>query len=133
MPTVICLFDERTEAMRASDALLSGGFRSAELDILTNDDQDDVPKLARRDDSVPLAGVTDMPQRLPSLPSNRAFVVQFRLPSEGKPMVWEGRVEHVLSGQAQRFESQEQLWVFITRVLTALQSRPHPGTAQDME
>jgi hypothetical protein len=73
-----------------------------------------------------------MAQRLPSLPSNRAFVVQFRLPSEANLMVWEGRVEHVLSGQAQRFESQEQLWAFITRVLTALQSRPLPGTAQDM-
>ena len=52
MPTVIGLFD-RTEAMRAYDALLSGGSRSADLDILTNDDQDDVPKLARLGDSVP--------------------------------------------------------------------------------
>jgi stress response protein YsnF len=53
MPTVIGLFDERAEAMRAYDALLSSGFRSADLDILTNDDQDDVPKLARLGDSVP--------------------------------------------------------------------------------
>jgi hypothetical protein len=53
MPTVIGLFDERAEARRAYDALLSGGFRSAELDILTNDDKDDVPKLARLGDSVP--------------------------------------------------------------------------------
>ena len=74
-----------------------------------------------------------MPQRLPSLPSNRAFIVQFRLPSESKPMVWEGRVEHVISGQAQRFQSQEQLWAFITCVLTTLQSGPRSGTAQDME
>ena len=74
-----------------------------------------------------------MPRRLPSLPSNRAFVVQFRLPSQGESMVWEGRVEHVVSGQAQRFESQEQLWAFITRVLTALQSDWLPGTTQDME
>jgi stress response protein YsnF len=53
MPTVIGLFDERAEAMRAYDALLSGGFRSADLDILTSDDKDDVPKLARLGDSVP--------------------------------------------------------------------------------
>jgi stress response protein YsnF len=53
MPTVIGLFDDRTEAMRAYDALLSGGFRSADLDILTNDDKDDVPKLAKLGDSVP--------------------------------------------------------------------------------
>ena len=41
-----------------------------------------------------------MAQRLPSLPSNRAFVVQFRLPSADRPMMWEGQVEHVVSGQA---------------------------------
>ena len=70
----------------------------------------------------------------PSIPGNRTFfVVQFRLPSEGKPMVLEGLVEHLVSGQAQRFESQEQLWAFITRVLTALQSRSLPSAAQDME
>jgi hypothetical protein len=74
-----------------------------------------------------------MAQRLPSLPSNRAFVVQFRLPSADSPMMWEGRVEHVVSGQAQRFESQEQLWTFITRVLTTLQSHSLPNAAQDME
>ena len=53
MPTVIGLFDDRTEAMRAYDALLSGGFRTADLDILTNDDKDDVPKLAKLGDNVP--------------------------------------------------------------------------------
>jgi hypothetical protein len=48
--------------------------------------------------------------------------------------MWEeGRVEHVVSGQAQRFQSQKQLWTFITHVLTALQSRCPPGAAQDME
>ena len=74
-----------------------------------------------------------MAQCLPSLPSNRAFVVQFRLPSADRPMVWEGRVEHVISGQAQRFESQEQFWAFITHVLTALSSRCPPSAAQDLE
>jgi hypothetical protein len=67
-----------------------------------------------------------MAQRLPSLPSNRAFVVQFRLPSTDGPVTWEGRVEHVTSGQAQRFESQEQLWAFITHVLTTLPSHCPP-------
>ena len=50
---VIGLFDERTEAMRAYDALLSGRGRSAELARLTSDDKEDVPKLARLGDSVP--------------------------------------------------------------------------------
>ena len=49
-----------------------------------------------------------MCQRLPSLPSNRAFAVQFRLPAADRPMMWEGRVERVVSWQAQRFKSQEQ-------------------------
>ena len=40
-----------------------------------------------------------MTQCLLSLPSNRAFVVQFRLPSADRPMMWEGRVEHVVSRQ----------------------------------
>jgi hypothetical protein len=74
-----------------------------------------------------------MSQCLPSLPSNRAFVVQFRPPSAGTSMMWEGRVEHVVSGQAQRFQSPEQLWTFITHVLTALQSRCLPSAAQDMK
>ena len=46
MPVVIGLFDQKAEAMRAYDALLGGGFRSADLDILTRDDESDKPKLA---------------------------------------------------------------------------------------
>jgi hypothetical protein len=65
-------------------------------------------------------------QRLPSLSSHQAFEVRFRLPSEDSPMMWKRRVKHVVSGQAQRFESQEQLWTCITRVLTALQNRCSP-------
>lgn len=46
MRTVIGLFDDRNEAMQAYSALLEEGYARADLDILTNDDQDDVPKLA---------------------------------------------------------------------------------------
>jgi uncharacterized protein (TIGR02271 family) len=46
MKTVIGLFDDRNEGMRAYTALHDEGFALADLDILTNDDQDDVPKLA---------------------------------------------------------------------------------------
>jgi len=35
----------------------------------------------------------------PVLPTNRAFLVQFRAQPPGTPMAWEGRVEHVVSGQ----------------------------------
>ena len=48
-------------------------------------------------------------------------------------MTWEGRVEHVASGQAQRYQSQEELWAFITHVLTALPSRCPTSAVQDME
>jgi uncharacterized protein (TIGR02271 family) len=46
MKTVIGLFDDRNEAMQAYAALEKDGFARADLDILTNDDKDDEPKLA---------------------------------------------------------------------------------------
>ena len=49
----------------------------------------------------------------PPLSPQRAFVVQFR---EG-PAPWTGRVEHVTSGRAARFQSAEELWAFLTQVL----------------
>lgn len=36
----------------------------------------------------------------PTLPTNHAFLVQLRAQSPENPMAWEGRVEHVVSGQA---------------------------------
>ena len=45
MKTVIGLFDDREEGMRSYTALHEEGFALADLDILTNDDKDDVPKL----------------------------------------------------------------------------------------
>src|SRR5689334_24214688 len=66
MKTVIGLFDQRDEAMRAYTALLSDGYARADLDILTNDDREDEPKLERMhswvpepDCSVYLAGVSE--------------------------------------------------------------------------
>ena len=44
--TVIGLFDDREEATRAYAALVEEGYARADIDILTNDDADDVPKLA---------------------------------------------------------------------------------------
>ncbi len=59
---------------------------------------------------------------LPSpLPANRAFVVQFRVQATGEPSHCEGRVEHLVSGQVTRFASQDELWTFISRVLTEVQ------------
>jgi hypothetical protein len=59
----------------------------------------------------------------PALPTNRAFVVQFRAPPpEGSP-TYDGRVEHLVSGQEARFHSMEELLAFIIRVLTEVQKR----------
>jgi hypothetical protein len=58
-----------------------------------------------------------MPQPLLPLPTNRAFVVQLRAQPSETPLVWDGRVEHVVSGQATHFHSLEELVAFISRVL----------------
>jgi hypothetical protein len=59
-----------------------------------------------------------MPQPQLPLPTNRAFVVQFRAQPSGAPAGWEGRVEHVVSGQVTHFDSLEELLAFMRRVLT---------------
>jgi hypothetical protein len=59
-----------------------------------------------------------MPQPQLPLPTNRAFVVQFRAQPGGAPAGWEGRVEHVVSGQVTHFDSLEELLAFMRRVLT---------------
>jgi hypothetical protein len=58
-----------------------------------------------------------MPQSQPMLPTDRAFVVQFRAQPTGAPPCWEGRIEHVVLGQATHFHALEELLVFMSRVL----------------
>ena len=61
-----------------------------------------------------------MAQSQPTLPTNRAFVVQFRAQPPGAPLAWDGRVEHVVSGQVTHFHSLEELLAFIRRVLAGV-------------
>jgi hypothetical protein len=62
----------------------------------------------------------------PALPANRAFVVQFRPPlPEGSP-TYDGRVEHLVSGQEARFHSLKELLAFMIRVLTDVQQQSDP-------
>jgi hypothetical protein len=63
-----------------------------------------------------------MPQPQPRLPTNRAFVVQLRAQPPGAPLGCEGRVEHVVSGQVTDFQSLEELWAFMCRVLAGVQA-----------
>ena len=61
-----------------------------------------------------------MPQPPLSLPTNRAFVVQLRAQPPGVPLAWDGRVEHVVSGQMTHFHALEELLAFMRRVLTEI-------------
>jgi hypothetical protein len=65
-----------------------------------------------------------MSQPLSSLPTNRAFVVQFRAKSTDPALFWEGRVEHLNSGQTLRFHSSEELLTFLARVLSEVPEAP---------
>jgi hypothetical protein len=58
-----------------------------------------------------------VPSSQPSLPSNRVFVVQFRAQPPGVSLAYDGRVEHLVSGQQARFHSLEELLGFMVGVL----------------
>ena len=62
-------------------------------------------------------------ETLPLLPQ-WAFVVQFRAGTAVEQGQYEGRVEHVVSGQAAHFQSLEELLTFIGRVLTTVRNQP---------
>jgi hypothetical protein len=68
-----------------------------------------------------------MPSSQPALPANRAFVVQFRPPAPDGTPTYDGRIEHLVSGQEARFHSLEELLVFMVRVLTDVQQSPGSG------
>jgi hypothetical protein len=62
-----------------------------------------------------------VPPSEPSLPSNRAFVVQFRAQPSRTSSSYDGRVEHLVSGQVTRFHSLEELLAFMVGVLEDLE------------
>jgi hypothetical protein len=53
----------------------------------------------------------------PTLPTNHAFLVQLRAQPSDSPTAWEGRVEHVVSGQVTHFHALEELLTFMQHVL----------------
>jgi hypothetical protein len=59
----------------------------------------------------------------PSLPSNRVFVVQFRLQPAEALSRYDGRVEHLVSGQVARFHSLEELLAFMIRMLSEVEQQ----------
>ncbi len=53
----------------------------------------------------------------PSLLVQRAFVVQFRDEADVEQKRFEGRVEHIVSGQVTRFHSLEELLTFFAQII----------------
>jgi hypothetical protein len=64
-----------------------------------------------------------VPSSQSSLPTNRVFVVQFRAQPPGAASSYDGRVEHLVSGQVARFHSLEELLGFMIRVLTDVEEQ----------
>jgi hypothetical protein len=62
-------------------------------------------------------------QSQPSLPTDRAFVVQFRPRPAGASPSFEGRVEHLASYQVARFHSLEELLAFMVGVLADIEAQ----------
>jgi hypothetical protein len=54
----------------------------------------------------------------PSLPTQRAFVVQLHAESKIEKGQFKGRVEHIVSGQSTHFSTIKALKAFMHRVLT---------------
>jgi hypothetical protein len=57
---------------------------------------------------------------LPSLPANRAFVVQVHAEAKVEHGECRGRVEHVVSMRATHFHSFEELAAFLTKTILSL-------------
>ena len=61
-----------------------------------------------------------MKSNQPSLPANRAFVVQLHAEAQVEQGEFRGRVEHIVSMQATHFSSLEELAAFMVKVVTSL-------------
>ena len=68
--------------------------------------------------------MNEMPGTDQPLPAGRAFVVQMHAEADIARGHVVGRAVHVVSGQATRFGSLEDLLAFIDRVLKARQANP---------
>ena len=64
----------------------------------------------------------------PSLPTNRAFVVQLHADAKVEQGEFRGRVEHIVSMRARHFHSLEELTAFIVQTVTTLQQEDDTDT-----
>ncbi len=69
------------------------------------------------------------PQRDASpLPPERAFVVQFHAGGTASTAPLGGRVEHIVSGRAERFASIDELLAFVRATLAAVPAPRDPAS-----
>ena len=61
-----------------------------------------------------------MKSNQPSLPVNRAFVVQLHAEAQVEKGKFRGRVEHIVSMRATHFRSLKELAAFIAQTITTL-------------
>jgi hypothetical protein len=61
------------------------------------------------------------------VPAQRAFVVQFSAQTQVERGCFAGRVEHVVSGHARRFQSLEELVGCLVQMLATLGTLPPEG------
>jgi hypothetical protein len=60
----------------------------------------------------------------PSLPSNRAFVVQLHRDADIEHGEFRGRIEHIVSFEATHFVTVEELLAFMVRIVSAPPEEP---------
>jgi hypothetical protein len=61
-----------------------------------------------------------MKSNKPSLPTNRAFVVQLHADAQVEKGKFRGRVEHIVSMRATHFHSLKELTAFFAQTITTL-------------
>jgi hypothetical protein len=71
-------------------------------------------------------------EKLKTLPPARAFVVQFHNDADIESHRFSGRAEHVMSGQAKRFQSLEDLLAFFTCMLRVVDTPPQEVPSTDV-
>jgi len=56
------------------------------------------------------------------LPANRAFVLQFKPASDNGSSSYEGRVEHIASGKVELFDTTDELFAKLRKILNQQKS-----------
>ncbi len=78
----------------------------------------------RTQETPPQSQPTAPAQFLAPLSPHWAFVVQLRHGTPLKPDQMQGRIEHIVSGQATTFSSLDEARAFMEQVLTELREKP---------